>query len=203
MNQEDLLKKINSTDKVVIELGCGTSKMEHAIGIDVLNLPGVDYVANLEEGLKFLPDNSVDEIHSSHFLEHIQNFELLLRDIHRVLKPTGKKYIAVPHFSNPYYYSDYTHKRFFGLYTFDYFSHPEDQLRRKVPAFYVDFHFKTLKRKLIFNSPPFPIRHFFKKRVLEKIFNLNSWWQELYEESFSYIFPCQEIQYIIQPKKEA
>ncbi|MGK7391179.1 MAG: class I SAM-dependent methyltransferase [Candidatus Cyclobacteriaceae bacterium M2_1C_046] len=202
MNQKDLLAKINSTEKVIIELGCGTTKMENAIGIDALDLPGVDFVTNLENGLPFLPDNSVDEIHSSHFLEHIENFEVLLREIHRVLKPNGKKFIAVPHFSNPYYYSDYTHKRFFGLYTFDYFSLEKDQLKRKVPAFYVDYHFKTLRRKLIFNSPPFPVRHAFKKRILQNIFNLSSWWQELYEENFAYIFPCQEIQYLIQPIKE-
>lgn len=201
MTTEKLLKSIEGSENVVIEIGCGPNKMKGAIGIDIIKLPGVDYVADLENGLPFLPDKSVDEFHSRHVLEHVVNFELLMREIHRTLKPGGKKFIAVPHFSNPYYYSDYTHKRFFGLYSFEYFSHSENQLKRKVPAFYVDFHFKVIHRKLIFNSPTFPLRHFFKKRILENIFNLSSWWQELYEECFCYIFPCQEIQYIIQPEK--
>lgn len=200
MNKEELLKEIEGRSKVIIELGCGPNKKNGTIGIDIIDLPGVDYVANLEEGLPFLPDNSVDEFHSRHVLEHVDNFELLMKDIHRVLKPGGRKVIAVPHFANPHYYSDFTHKRFFGLYTFDYFSQPENQLRRKVPAFYVQFHFKVIHRKLIFKSPDFLIRHFFKS-ILQKIFNSNSWWQEWYEESFCYIFPCQEIEFIIEPEK--
>ena len=109
--------------RVIIELGCGPNKTAaDVIGIDLLPLPGVDIVHNTEEGLHFIPDNSVDEISSSHFLEHIVNFESLMKEIHRVLKPGGLNKVTVPHFSNPHYYSDFTHKRFFGLYTFDYFS---------------------------------------------------------------------------------
>ena len=48
-----------------------------------------------------------------------------MREITRVLKKNGKANIFVPHFSNPYYYSDYTHKRFLGLYTFYYFVETE------------------------------------------------------------------------------
>ena len=202
MTTEQLLKHIEEAEKVIIEMGCGPDKMEGAIGIDIIDLQGVDYVADLEKGLSFLPDNSVDEYHSRHVLEHVGNFEQLMKEIYRTLKPGGKKYIAVPHFSNPYYYSDYTHKRFFGLYSFEYFNRPENQLKRKVPSFYVNFHFRVVKRRLIFNSPTFPLRHFFKKRILENFFNMSSWWQELYEEWFCYIFPCQEVQYVIQPEKE-
>lgn len=203
MNREELVAHIQSLPKVIVELGCGPDKQTGAIGIDHLPLPGVDFVADLEGGLPFLPDNSVDEFFSRHVLEHIENFEFLMKEIHRTIRPGGVKRIYVPHFSNPHYYSDFTHKRFFGLYSFDYFSRPAHQLRRKVPAFYVDFHFKVVNRRLIFKSPDFPLRHFFKSKILEPIFNLNSWWQEWYEESFCYIFPCQEIEFIIEPEKQS
>ena len=49
----------------------------------------------------------------------------------------GRVEVVVPHFSNPYGYSDPTHVRFFGLYTFYYFADEADQPRRKVPAFYL------------------------------------------------------------------
>lgn len=201
MEKDELLRQISSLKKVIIELGCGPNKMKGAIGIDHLPLGGVDFVADLEQGLPFLPDNSIDEIHSRHVLEHVQNFEQLMKDIHRVLKPGGKKIIIVPHFSNPHFYSDYTHKSFFGLYSFDYFSRPQNQLKRKVPSFYLNFHFKVTYRKLKFKSPDFLIRHLFKKHVLQNFFNINSWFQEWYEESFCYIFPCQEIEFVIEPEK--
>lgn len=45
-----------------------------------------------------IKDNSVDEITTTHTLEHIPNKDLFqtLRNIHRVLKPEGKLYIVVP-----------------------------------------------------------------------------------------------------------
>ena len=198
---EELLKEIKSRSKVVIELGCGPNPPREVIGIDHLDLPGVHFVTNLEEGLAMIPDNSIDEIHSRHFMEHIQNFDGLLRDIHRILKQGGKNFVVVPHFANPYYYSDYTHKRFFGLYSFDYFSRVENQLVRKVPAFYDDLKFKVIKRKIIFKSPDFPIRNFFKNRILQPVFNSSSFMQELYEGSFCWQFPCQELEFEMIPEK--
>lgn len=198
---ETLLEQIKSRPKVVIELGCGPNPPADLIGIDHLPLPGVHYVANLEEGLKMIPDNSVDELHSRHFMEHVQNFDLLLRDIHRILKPGGKHFVVVPHFANPYYYSDYTHRRFFGLYSFDYFSKPENQLKRKVPAFYDNVKFKVIHRKIVFKAPEFPIRNFFKSRILQPVFNSSTFMQELYEGSFCFNFPPQELEFIMVPDK--
>ena len=198
---EQLLSEIGKRSKVVIELGCGPNPPQNIIGIDHLPLEGVHFVANLEEGLKAIPDNCVDEVHSRHFLEHIQNFDVLLKDIHRILKPGGKNFVVVPHFANPYYYSDYTHKRFFGLYSFDYFSKPEHQLRRKVPAFYDTVKFRVTHRKIIFKAPEFPIRNFFKNRILQPVFNLNPFMQELYEGSFCYQFPPQELEFEMVPEK--
>lgn len=54
-----------------IDLGCGSAKKTNFIGVDVNHYPGVDYAADLEEGLGFISDNSVDEYFSSHFLEHV------------------------------------------------------------------------------------------------------------------------------------
>lgn len=195
----DLESKIKRGDKIILELGCGPSKKEGRIGIDRLNLPNVDIVTDLENGLFFLPDNSVDEIHSKSFLEHIENFEFLMCEIFRVLKKQGRVYIFVPHFSNPYYYSDYTHRRFFGLYSFDYFVNSQYQLKRKVPNFYTNIRFRVISRRLVFHSP-FLGRKLFKK-IMNKLFNINSYMQEFYEENLCYIFPCCGIEFILTPDK--
>jgi predicted SAM-dependent methyltransferase len=57
----------------VLELGCGgTKRVPEPVGIDLLELPGVDVVGDALEVLGWsLPDGSVRVIHSEHFLEHI------------------------------------------------------------------------------------------------------------------------------------
>ena len=143
----DLERRLRDGAPVVIELGCGNNKPAGRIGIDRVHLPAVDIVSDLEHGLPFLPDNSVDEFHSHSFFEHVGDLELLLRELCRTLKPGGKSYSFVPHFSNPYYYSDYTHAKFFGLYTLYYFSEFADQPKRKVPNHYTDIRIKVLRQR--------------------------------------------------------
>jgi ubiquinone/menaquinone biosynthesis C-methylase UbiE len=188
--------------KVVIDLGCGPNKKPGMIGIDVLPLSGVDIVANLEEGFPTIPDNSVDEFYTTHFLEHVYNFELLMAEMYRTLKPGGIAKITVPHFSNPYYYSDYTHKRFFGLYSFDYFSSKPTGYKRTIPVYTNKFSFTIISRKLVFKSPTFFIRNLIKKHFWTRIFNSGKYLQSLYEDAFTGIIPCYEIVFVLSPDKK-
>ena len=149
----DLKDVLKNSSKIILELGSGRKKKPGRILIDKVDMPHIDIITDLELGLVFLPDNCVDEIHSKSLLEHIDNFDLLMKEIWRVLKPSGKKHLYVPHFSNPYYYSDYTHKRFFGLYSFEYFSKRQTRFKRKVPSFYNDYNFITQDISLVFTSP--------------------------------------------------
>jgi SAM-dependent methyltransferase len=193
----DLEKIISDGSKLVVELGCGRKSKQDRITIDRVDLPNVDIVADLEDGLPFFPDDSVDEIHCRSVLEHVQNFEDLMQEMVRVLKKNGKAYIFVPHFSNPYYYSDYTHKRFFGLYTFYYFVDPELQLRRKVPNFYTNIRIKIISQRLVFRSP------FWLSRQIKKTFgfmiNCCSSFMEFYEQNLCYMFPCHGIEIVFMP----
>lgn len=196
----DLNSRLAGPDAILVELGCGNKAQPNRIGIDRLNLPGVDIVADLEQGLSFLPDNSVDRIYSKSVLEHIDNLEGLMREIWRVLKASGRNELFVPHFSNPYYYSDYTHRRFFGLYSFEYFSKEQKHFHRKVPSFYQDIDFETESMTLQFTSPwkwRKPV-----KVLAQKIFNLNAWWQEFYEENLCYLVPCHGIHATLRPIKK-
>lgn len=188
---EDILK---SGKPVSIELGCGQRKKKDRIGIDRVDLPGVDIVADLEKGLSFFPNNSVDEIHCRSVLEHIEDLEGLLGEIIRVLKKDAKAFIFVPHFSNPYYYSDYTHVKFYGLYTFYYFVDTADQLKRKVPNYYTNLRINIISQKLKFRS------NFKMLSPLKKLFgwliNRHSRIQEFYEENLCYVCPCHGIEIV-------
>jgi SAM-dependent methyltransferase len=200
IDRVNMKEHIAAGSPIHIELGCGTNKQKGYIGIDKLDRPEVDIVTDLENGLPFLPNSSVDSIYSSSFLEHVSNFELLMSEIFRVLKPNGTIEIFVPHFSNPYYYSDYTHKRFFGLYTFCYFCDPEDQFHRKVPAFYTPIRFRILEKKIYFHLPGYRRRPV--KMFLTFLVNLSTGIQEFYEVNLPYILPCYGLHFILNPKKQ-
>ena len=193
----DMGQVLKSGNPVLIELGCGRRKKEGRIGVDAVDLPGVDIVADLEKGLGFLPDNSVDQIHCRSLLEHIENFENLIGEIVRVLKKDGTAHIFVPHFSNPYYYSDFTHKRFFGLYSCYYFVEHEHQLKRTVPNFYTDIRIRISSQRLIFRSS-FKILNPLKK-LFGWFINLHTVLQAYYEENLCYVFPCHGIEVVFKP----
>jgi SAM-dependent methyltransferase len=192
----DLDEVLRSASPMVVELGCGPKKQAGRIGVDLVELPGVDIVADIEFGLHFLPDACVDEIHAHSIFEHIRNFEQLMREMLRVLKPGGKVFCFVPHFSNPYYFSDYTHIRFFGYYTFFYFCEFDQQPERKVPIFYTDIRIDVESVDLVFTSP-FRSRSWFK-RLAQRIFNRSRWWQEFYEENLCFLVPCYGIKTVFK-----
>jgi ubiquinone/menaquinone biosynthesis C-methylase UbiE len=200
LDKNDFLNRLDQLDKVVLELGCGPNKkLISAIGIDAINYADVDIVGDIFEVLEKFPEKSVDSVHSFHFFEHIANFQELLGDMARILKPGGDLEVVVPHFSNPYFYSDPTHKTSFGLYTFCYYA-SESLFTRKVPTYQHTIQFDLISVDLIFKSTrPFFIRHGIKK-LFGLIFNNIGYMKEFYEENLSYIFPCYEIRYRLRKK---
>ena len=88
--------KLASAERIVLELGCGQSRrIDGAVTVDSVDLASVDIVADLNEGIP-LPDASVDAIYSFHFLEHLDDLDHFMKELHRVLKPDGVGYLAMP-----------------------------------------------------------------------------------------------------------
>jgi len=182
---------IKNKDYIIIELGPGDIKCcKEAITIDKVKKESVDIIHDINLGFDFISSESVDEIHAYHVIEHVDNIEYLMKEFYRILKRNGRVFLSVPHFSNPYFYSDYTHKTMWGLYSFCYFS-KQQYFKRSVPKYYNDVNFEIVNIKIKFKSP-FIIRNKFKK-LLEKIFNFNKFLQEFFEENLVYIFPAYEI----------
>jgi len=197
-----IIEGINSQvrDEVILDVGCGPNKkISHHIGIDMLDFPGVDIIGEALKITGEINDNSVDKIFTSHFLEHIDNLEEYLNEFSRILKPDGILEIVTPHFSNPYFYSDSTHKGYFGLYTMCYFAEC-DFLKRTLPTYDHVIKFKLTSVKLNFSSTrPFYIRHAIKK-FFGIIFGTSYFMNEFWEENLCYLFPCYDIKYILHKK---
>lgn len=95
-----------------LDIGCGPNKRENFTGVDVAKFDGVDVVCAVgREPLPFA-DGSVEEVHASHFMEHLEANERMFfaNDLYRVLKPGGKATIIVPHWNSNRAYGDMTHK---------------------------------------------------------------------------------------------
>lgn len=182
-----------------IELGSGGPARDGFYGVDMLPLPGVAIQADLNRALDGLPDNSVEAVYSQHCLEHVAEFIPLMEELHRVVRPGGTIEVVVPHFSNPYYYSDPTHVRFFGLYTFNYFVAADCQPARKVPTFYSDVRF-SVRKIHIFLLP----RSFLKRAMypgLRVLVNRSFAWQEWWERRLCWTMPADSISYMLSPIK--
>ena len=193
--KNDKLARLIAQRSGGIELGCGPFRAHpEFVGIDLLDYECVDVVGEIFTVLATIPDGAVDCVHSSHFLEHLDNLDAMMREMSRVLKPGGEIIAVVPHFSNPYHYSDPTHRRFFGLYTMSYFA--TDRLfHRRVPNYFPDRSLELRDVKLGFRSP-WKLRRALRL-PFQWLFNASRWLQELYEEFFTPFVYCFELRYVL------
>lgn len=101
-----------------LDLGCGINKAPGCSGVDSRPFEGVDIVLDLtaKENDEFVTwpwdDNSVEFVHSSHFVEHLDADERIhfVNELYRILKPGGQASLVVPHWASCRAYGDLTHK---------------------------------------------------------------------------------------------
>jgi ubiquinone/menaquinone biosynthesis C-methylase UbiE len=198
IDESNRLALFSSENPRKIELGCGHHKKsaDH-IGIDMLDTAAADIVGDAVEVLRKIPDRSVSEIFSSHFAEHVDDLEVILNEARRVLVDGGTMITVAPHFSNPYFYSDPTHRRFFGLYTFSYYCRDEI-FRRQVPAYRQVEGLSLVSVDLVFRAArPHYFSHAIRK-VFGFFFNASNFMKEIYENSFTSVLSCYEISYLVR-----
>lgn len=108
--------------KVILNFGCGKTRIPKSIGIDNIKIKDyVDIVYDLNRLPYSFNDNSIDEVHMYHVLEHLETPLKKIEEIYRILKPGGVLHLRVPHFSSMGAFSDITHIRPFGYTSFDIF----------------------------------------------------------------------------------
>lgn len=95
-----------------LDLGCGTRKKEGYIGVDSRQFDGVDVVCDLGTEPWPWQDDTVEEAHSSHMVEHLTAPQRIhfVNELHRVLKRGGKATLVTPHWASCRAYGDLTHQ---------------------------------------------------------------------------------------------
>ena len=167
-----------------LNLGCGNDYKKDYINCDWTDKIKVDKVVNLEEPLTMFKSNSIEEVICYHVLEHIKNFTLLMKELHRISKDETIIKVKTPFYSSWGQFNDPTHVRFFTPYTFDYFK--VNNYSHEVGC--SEDMFKIIKVRINFGIGKSSILN----KIINPIVNLN---HKIYCRFFAWIFPCAEIEY--------
>jgi len=101
---------INTTDNIKLDIGCGKFKKEGFIGMDKREFEQ-EVLWDINHGIPF-PNDSVSEIYSSHFVEHLREDEIknFVLEMMRVCKNDAKIQLICPHADaeEAYYICHYT-----------------------------------------------------------------------------------------------
>jgi SAM-dependent methyltransferase len=166
-------------DKRVLHIGCGGSKIKGATGIDILALPGIDIVHDLDSYPWPVDERVYDVVYAHSVVEHISDIVALIEEIWRVLKPGGRLVIVAPYFRSVDAFTDPTHTHFFTSRSLDYFTDEPSTLAR-----YVYSPKRFHKTGFWFgwpHNPRNPIRRFFKRWMTNH--------QKLYDQYLSLLYP--------------
>lgn len=98
-----------------LNLGCGNKKRSQADGwvnVDVARAATPDFCFDIGASDWPWDNESVDEIHASHVMEHLprDGFLHAMVEAYRVLKPGSRFMIEVPHPRSDYFIGDPTHR---------------------------------------------------------------------------------------------
>lgn len=138
-----------------LNLGCGHFPMEGFVNVDCMWSTRPDLITDLDHFPYPFQDQAFDEIHASHVLEHLADPLLAMAEWHRLLRPGGRLFIKVPHFSRGFTNPD--HKRGFDV-SFPLYFNPE------LPPWYYGTPFDLESLKLHWNGQPY-LKHYVASRL--------------------------------------
>jgi len=127
-------KKINKlleekSHGIKLDVGCGGSKQDGYVGMDMRPLSGVDIVHDAETVPYPLPDGCCETILVSHLIEHLKPWLIIdiFNEWWRVMEPGGQLMISTPYAGSFGFWQDPTHIKGYNQASFTYFD-PKDFL---------------------------------------------------------------------------
>lgn len=151
----------------ILDVGCGVNKFEGAIGLDNNPRTGADVIHDLGEFPYPFADDEFDLVVSNHVVEHVPDVMGFVAELHRITKPGGRIRLLTPHYTNPDWANDPTHRNHINSYTFNTF-----QPGRQVFDFYTDV---QLRAERIYVTLP----NLWKYLGLEFFVNLDERWPSM------------------------
>jgi SAM-dependent methyltransferase len=171
----------------ILDVGCGANKTAGAIGLDNNPKTAADVIHDLGTVPYPFPDNEFDKVVSNHAVEHVPDLMAFIVELYRITRPGGRIKLITPHYTNPDWASDPTHRNHINSYTFNTFM-PE----RAVFDFYTDVRLRPV-------STYVSLLGLWKALGIEFFVNLDQYapgfrfTRKFWEHYLSYIFRGKEI----------
>jgi len=102
----------------VLDIGCGTNKTVGAIGMDINPRTAADVIHDLDDRPYPFADDYFDEIIGGHVIEHVRDPVSVMSELHRITRHGGAIKIVAPHWTNPDFATDLTHRNHLNSYSF-------------------------------------------------------------------------------------
>lgn len=128
---DEILKLLNSSDDVVLDLGCGIGRIAKHIAphcsalwlVDISSrmltiarerlatYDNLHFVQSLAGSVPEVPENAIDLLYSVLVLQHVEREDAfcMLRDIRRMLRPSGVAYLTFPNLLGDEYLASFVH----------------------------------------------------------------------------------------------
>lgn len=107
--------------KKILDVGCGWNKTPGAVGMDSNPKTHAEVIHDLGTIPYPFADDEFDEIVCRHVIEHVPDVMALVSELHRITRPGGRITIVTPHYSNPDWPTDPTHRNHFNSYSLNCF----------------------------------------------------------------------------------
>jgi SAM-dependent methyltransferase len=189
-------------EKKILDVGCGWNKHPGAIGLDSNPRAKPDVVHDLGDIPYPFRESEFDEVIASHVIEHVPDMMAFISELHRVTRPGGRLKVLAPHYTNPDWASDPTHRNHLNSYTFNYFL--EDPRRRLFP-FYTDIVLKPVRVHV-------SLANLWRALGVQFIVNLDQRWpslrftRKLWEHYLSFICRGKELYFefeVVKPDADS
>jgi SAM-dependent methyltransferase len=150
--------------KKILDVGCGWNKTPGAIGMDSNPKTHADVIHDLGHIPYPFPDDEFDEIVCRHVAEHVPDVMSFVTEVYRITKPGGRIKIVTPHYSNPDWATDPTHRNHLNSYSFNCFISD-----RQLFPFYTEVKLKPIRTYV-------SLANLWRAVGLEFIVNLDQHW---------------------------
>ena len=181
----------------ILDVGCGNNKYEGAIGLDNNPRTKADVIHDLGVIPYPFADDEFDLVVSRHTVEHIPNVMGFITELWRITKNGGRIELVTPHYTNPDWANDPTHRNHFNSYSFNTFI-----ADRQIFDFYTDVRLKPLDTHV-------SLANLWRALGFELIVNLDRqspklrFTRKFWEQYLSYIFRGKELRFKFEVVKES
>jgi len=181
----------------ILDVGCGANKTEGAIGLDNNPRTNADVIHDLGEIPYPFADNEFDLVVSNHVVEHVPDVMAFIGELHRITRNGGRIRLLTPHYTNPDWPNDPTHRNHINSYTFNTFLPG-----REVFDFYTNVELKPVDCYVSLAS-------LWKALGIEFLVNLDRksykmrFLRKFWEQYLSYIFRGKELRFEFEVVKDS